>query len=177
MTKWYSWMGIGLLMVVGSFFILGNAYYASVAVTKLVGIVFLLAGGVQAVASIMDRSQSGWFATLLLGILGVFIGWSFLANPLQGMVSLTLLVAILLVLAGVARLWLAFKLKETPFFWLMLLSGAAAVLLAGWIFANFAAATVSVLGILFGIEVLMNGLTMIFVSLAIKNGQYGTAER
>ena len=176
MTKWYSWMGLGLLMVIGAFFILGNAVIASVAVTQLVGIVFLIAGGVQAVASIMDRSQSGWFITLLLGVLGVFIGWSFLANPLQGMVSLTLLVAILLVLAGFVRLWLAFKLKQTPFFWLMLLSGAVAILLGGWIFANFAAATLSVLGILFGVEVLMNGLTMIFIALAIKNGQYGTAE-
>lgn len=176
MTKWYSWMGLGLLMILGSFFILGNVYYASVAVTQLVGIVFLLAGGVQAVASVMDRSQSGWFVTLLLGVLGVFIGWSFLANPLQGMISLTLLVAILLVLAGGVRLWLAFKLRETPFFWLMLLSGAVAILLGGWIFANFGAATVSVLGILFGVEVMMNGLTMIFIALAMKNGQYGTPD-
>jgi len=34
----------------------------------------------------------------------------------------------------------------------------------------------SVLGILFGVEVLMNGLTMIFVALAIRNGQYGTPD-
>ncbi|MEM7075773.1 MAG: DUF308 domain-containing protein [Pseudomonadota bacterium] len=170
MTKWYSWMGVGLLMVVGAFFILGNAMVASIAVTQLVGIVFLIAGGVQAVASIMDREQSGWFITLVLGLLGVFIGWSFLSNPLEGMVSLTLLVAILLLLAGGVRLWLAFKMRESPFFWLLLLSGAVAILLAAWIFANFATASMTVLGILFGVEVLMNGITMIVMSLAIKRG-------
>ena len=47
----------------------------------------------------------------------------------------------------------------------MLISGALSVLLAGYIWANFETASISILGIMLGIELLFNGWGLIVMGL------------
>ena len=53
----------------------------------------------------------------------------------------------------------------------MLLSGAVSVLLAGYIFANFAAMALSLLGILLGIELLINGTSLIALAFFLRTAK------
>ena len=62
-------------------------------------------------------------------------------------------------------------MSETPFFWLMLISGGISILLAGYMFANFSALALSLLGILLGIELLMNGASLIALAFFLRTAK------
>jgi len=62
-------------------------------------------------------------------------------------------------------------MRDTPLFWPMLLSGAISVLLAGYIFANFFEIAPQLLGILLGIELLLNGAGLVALALFLRTAK------
>jgi uncharacterized membrane protein HdeD (DUF308 family) len=128
----------------------------------------MIAGGFQVAAGVTGGTGAARVFSIVLGGLMAFLGLSFLVHPLEGMISLTMLVLVLLAASGVVRLILAFRMKATPFFWPMLISGALSVLLAAYIMANFASASVSLLGIMMGIELLFNGAGLIVMAFFVR---------
>ena len=54
-------------------------------------------------------------------------------------------------------------------FWPMLISGAASVLLAGYILANFFEVAPQLLGILLGVELLFNGAGLIALAIFLRS--------
>ncbi|PWR01896.1 hypothetical protein DKT77_15010 [Meridianimarinicoccus roseus] len=174
MALWTKWLILGVVSVVFGLFALGNAVAASIAVTLVTGLFLALAGGVQIyVAMAEDGGHKVW--ALVLGIVTLLLGLSFMVNPLGGTVSLALLVTVLLAASGVLRLVLAWSMKQTRFYWPMLVSGALSVLLAAYILANFGAASLALLGVLLGVELLFNGAGLIVLALFVKSqGTGGT---
>ncbi len=103
--------------------------------------------------------------TGFVGLLGLLAGLSLLTDPLAGVVSLTLLVGIVLLMTGAVRLGMAWRLRQTPLFWFLLLSGAASVLIGVLVAGNIAAAATSFLGLLLGIQLLADGIGLIALGL------------
>jgi uncharacterized membrane protein HdeD (DUF308 family) len=171
MKVWVKWLILGLLSVVFGVFVLANPVAASVSVTVLAGILFLMSGGVQVFAGFGEERLFGKVLGVGLGVLMLLLGLSLIWHPLEGVISLTLLVAIMFAASGVTRLITAFHMRETPFFWPMLLSGALSVLLAGYIFANFATVAPGLLGLLLGIELLFNGAGLIVLAFFLRTAK------
>ena len=174
MQDWTKWGLLGVASVVFGLIALGNAVATSVAVTLVTGILLLTAGGVQIYLALAERGGHRLWS-LAIGALTGLLGLSFLLNPVLGTVSLALLVTVLLAASGLVRLVLAWAMRATRFFWPMLLSGALSVLLAGYILANFAAASLALLGILLGVELLFNGAGLIVLALFVKSQGTGGA--
>lgn len=168
MRDWVKWLLLGLLSVVFGILALGNTVAASIAVTTITGAMFLIAGVAQTIAG-LSGAMGGRLASVLLGLLLSILGASFLFNPLEGAVSLALLVLILLIIGGLLRLSFSWMMRQTPFYWPMLLTGALTILLAGYIGANFAAASVQLLGVLLGVELLFNGAGLIALALFLRS--------
>ncbi len=168
MKDWMKWLLLGLVSVAFGIFALGNAVIASVAVTTMTGILFLFAGGFQIIGGLGAENGSGKIFGFLLGALMAFLGLSFLFNPLEGLISLTLLVLAIVLASGVTRLIFAWRMRQTQYFWPMLISGALSVLLAGYVLANFATIGPEFLGILLGVELLFNGAGLIILSFFMR---------
>lgn len=158
---------LGAVTVLFGVIILGNAAMASLAVVTLTGGVLLVGGGFQIVGGFSVDSPGGKLFAWLMGALMLFLGWSFLANPLEGVISLSMLILILLAAGGIMRLIFAWRLRETMFFWPMLLSGALSVVLAFYILSS-PEATMLLLGILLGVEMLFSGLGLIFFGMSLR---------
>jgi len=152
---------LGVVTVVLGVVALANAAMASLAVATLTGGVLLLGGGIQIVGGFSVDSTGAKLFSWLTGALMVFLGWSFMANPLEGVLSLSMLILVLLATGGILRIVFAWRLRSTSFFWPMLLSGALSVLLAAYVLSS-PEATMLLLGTLLGIEMLLNGLGLIF---------------
>ncbi|WP_425092883.1 HdeD family acid-resistance protein [Tropicimonas sp. S265A] len=168
MKPWLKWVLLGVLSIAFGLFALGNSVAASIAVTTLTGALFLVAGGVQILAGFSAESTSSKVFTIAMGALAAFLGVSFMFNPLQGAISLALLITLLLAAGGIARIVFARQMKDTQFFWPMLISGALSILLAGYILANFGTASVQLLGVLLGVEFLFNGISFIVLGFFLK---------
>jgi len=168
METWVKWLLLGLLSVGLGLLALGNMVAASVAVTTLTGLFFLVAGALQAAAGLSGVTFGSRPLSVVLGSLMAILGISFLANPLEGAVSLALLVLILLGLSGILRLSFAWWMRQTGFYWPMLATGALTILLAALIATNFAEMSTRLLGLLLGVELLFNGAGLVVIALFLR---------
>ena len=164
MADWLKWLLLGVLSIVFGVLALSHAVIFSLAVTTVVGALFLIAGVIQAVAGFWDEGVGSKILSILLGVLMAVLGYSFLSNPLAGTISLATLVTIFIAAGGVLRLAFAFQMKGTQVFWLMLVSGVLSLALAAYILFN-PAVTVALLGILLGVELIINGAGLIALAL------------
>lgn len=171
MKTWIKWLIVGVLSVLFGLFVLGNPIAASIAVTTLAGVLFAISGGFQLFAGFGEEGGMAKALGIGLGLLMLLLGLSLMFNPLEGVISLAALVTILFAASGITRLLSAFQMRETPFFWPMLISGGLSVLLAGYILANFFEIAPSLLGILLGIELLFNGMGLIALAFFLRTAK------
>ena len=169
MKSWIVLLVLGIFMILGGIFALLNPFAASLAVTTMVGAVFLIGGALQLWSVFSDASQPHRLWNGFIGVLGLLAGVSLLANPLAGMVSLVTLLGITFILTGLARLAMAFALRATPAFWIILISGAASVLLGVLVFVYFPEAASTLLGYLLGFELVSEGAGLIALGVAYRN--------
>ena len=117
-----------------------------------------------------DRLWLGLFSLLQL-MLGVWI----LANPLAGLISLTVMVGALFLITGILRVIWAFRLGSAAgrSFWLLLLSGLVSAGLGLWVLIFPLQASPVLLGTLIAIELLSAGAALIALGLALKKTHTG----
>ena len=164
-----------ILLLLGAFFALGgvlalaNPFAASLAVASLVGAVFLAGGVLQLWFAFRDAAQPHRIWNGFVGLVGVVAGVSLLANPLQAAISLTLLLAVLFLFTGLSRVIGAWALRGSALFWMLLLSGAASLILGALILNWLPEAGSSLLGLLLGFELIAEGAALIVLGIAARN--------
>jgi uncharacterized membrane protein HdeD (DUF308 family) len=112
-TDWVAPLILGILEIIGALilltFPLGSAF-----VFLLILAILLIIRGVADIALALTDPGDGWDRAWL-GIGGLFlslIGVLFLANPGDGLLTMTMVIGIGILLAGVMWLMLAYKLKR-----------------------------------------------------------------
>ncbi|WP_108261157.1 HdeD family acid-resistance protein [Mangrovicoccus ximenensis] len=168
MKTWLKWLLVGAVSVAFGILALSNTVIASVSVTILTAILLSVAGVFQIIAGLTESGMGNKIWNVILGAMLLFLGVSFWTNPLEGTISLALLVTIFIAAGGVLRMVLAWQMRKSQYFWAMLVSGAASILLAALIFADFAALSVQVLGIFLGIELLFSGFSLIVLAFFLR---------
>jgi uncharacterized membrane protein HdeD (DUF308 family) len=166
-----SWIWMAVLAVVsifGGVFALINPFAATLAATVMAGWIFAILGALQIFQSFRVTDWPGFLWALLFGILSLIVGLSLIFNPLAGMVSLTLLVAVLFLVTGLVKIMYSFSLRPISGWGWVLVSGIISLLLGVMILANFPWAAVSVLGILLAVELLSNGVLFLLLALGLR---------
>lgn len=168
-TSWI-WMAVfAVISLIGGVLALLNPFAATLAATLMAGWAFSFLGALQIIQAFQVQGWGGFIWALLFGILTLVVGISLIFNPLAGMVSLTLLVAVLFLALGVVKLMYAFSLRPVAGWVWVLLSGVLSLGLGILILADFPWAAVSVLGILLGVELISNGVLFLFVALGLRS--------
>ncbi|MGI9370721.1 MAG: HdeD family acid-resistance protein [Ruegeria sp.] len=179
MSDWVKWLLLGLLSIAFGIFVLGAPIVASVAVTMVTGVLLLISGVLQVVGGFSVEGTGNKILSFIMGAVMLFLGWSFLGNPLEGTLTLATVVLILFLAGGIARVILSFQMRGTQFFWPTMISGVLSIILAGiiWSYASSEpAALLSLLGILLGIEMLFNGIGLVFMALFVKGATNETTQ-
>ncbi|MEM6638161.1 MAG: DUF308 domain-containing protein [Pseudomonadota bacterium] len=166
MTNRVLWFIVGLLSIIGGTFALANPIAATLAATAIAAWMFIIVGVLQIIGGFRQGGVGAKIWTVLLGLLGIFVGVSILQHPLAGMVALTTVVAVTFLVAGLFKVVLSFSLEERRFFWVFLLSGVVSVGLAVMIFSNFPQSAAVMLGILLGIDLISNGVVIVALGLS-----------
>ena len=169
MKSWVLWMIVGLISLLGGFFALLNPLAATITAQQLVGWIAILTGLVQAVAIFRSEGWTSRLFAVVMTVLFLFLGWTILANPLAAILSLTLMIAIIFLSSGAFKAAFSFSLRGTAFFWPVLISGIASVVLGIMVLSNFPQSAAVMLGILLAIELISNGVSMIAFALFAKD--------
>lgn len=167
----------GILLVIGGLIVFGNVVLATVVSVFLLGWMALIAGIVLMVGAFFKIKSGGfWSAALggiVLGVLGLFI----LRNPVVGALTLTLLAGSLFLVTGLTRIFTANQFGEMR--WLLVISGIISTVLGLFVLFNLATATLTLLGVLLGVQVILEGLTLLVVGRVrpVKEGRHESVER
>ena len=168
MRNWVLWLIVGVVSLVGGIFALANPFAATLAVNTLAGWTFIVVGTLQIFTAFQDAGWGARIWAILLGVLAVVLGVNLIGNPLEGSISLTLVVAIMLLVAGTIRIILAFGLFNSTLRWMMIISGVLSVILGVMILSNFPQSALVTLGLFLAIELISNGVSLIVLSLVRK---------
>jgi uncharacterized membrane protein HdeD (DUF308 family) len=144
---------------------------ATLAFTLLIGWLFLVSGGVGLVTTFWMRNVPGFWWALLSAVVSIAAGIVLIRWPINGTVSLTLVLIAFFAIEGIATLMYAIEHKtqlSSRWGW-MLFSGIVDLILAGIIFAGLPGSATWALGLLVGINMLFGGTAMIGMALAARN--------
>ena len=143
---------------------------AGLAITILVGWLFLIGGVVGIVATLSARHAPGFGWSLLSAIVALLAGGVLLWNPLQGLLTLTYVLIAYFIVDGAVMIAYAIAHRRElsgRWEWLMVngvIDLVLAVLIIGGLPGSFAWA----LGLLVGIDLVFGGCSLIAMALAAR---------
>jgi uncharacterized membrane protein HdeD (DUF308 family) len=146
---------------------------ATLAVTVLLGWLFLVSGILGLITTFWMRHAPGFWWSLLSAVLGIVVGAMLLASPLTGAFSLTLvLVAFFLVEGAVSIMFALDHKRELSGQWgWMLVSGIIDLGLAIMIFAGLPSTAAWAVGLLVGINMIFGGSALIAMALHARTAK------
>jgi len=141
---------------------------AGIAVLVVVAWLLMFSGAAHLVFAWHTRTAGGMVWELLLGILYILVGVYALLNPVAGLASLTLVLAIYLFMEAVLELILSFRLRPLPGSNWLLFDGIITLILAVLIWRSWPSSSEWVIGTLVGISMLFSGAARLSLSLAAR---------
>lgn len=151
---------VGILLILGALFLLGNVVLATALSVRVLGWTALVGGVALLVGALVGaRAGASWPSALggvVLAVLGLFM----LRNPAIGALTLTLLTGSLLLTAGLTRIFSSPGTAADGRS-LQLLSGLVSAALGLFVLLNLTTATLTMLGVLVGVQTLLEGATLV----------------
>ena len=168
---WKAFLIEGILLVVLGLAAIIVPSVASVAITIFVGSLFLISGAVGLALTFWTREMPGFWWSLLSALLAIVAGIVLLARPIQGTLTLTIILGIYFLAEGVFTIMYALEhRRELSERWgWVLASGILDLLLAGLIIAGLPGTALWAIGLLVGIDMLFGGASLIGMALAARN--------
>ena len=149
---------------------------ATLALTIVIGWLFLVSGVVGLFTTFMMRQAPGFWWSLLSAVLGIVVGVLLLAQPVTGAFSLTLVLIVFFIMEGVASIMFALDHKrELSGRWgWMLVSGIIDLILAAFVFMGLPSSSAWAIGLLVGINMVFGGSALIAMALHARNAPAAT---
>jgi uncharacterized membrane protein HdeD (DUF308 family) len=175
-AHWKAFLIEGILLVIFGLAAIVVPPAASLAVTILLGWLFLISGIAGLALTFWAREMPGFWWSLISAALAVLAGIVLLAQPAQGTLTLTIVVGAYFLAEGVATIMYALEhRRELSGRWSwMLIAGLMDLLIAAIIITGLPGSALWAIGLLVGINLLFGGATLIGVALAARNASAGT---
>lgn len=165
-TTWS--VALSVLMVVAGVAAIFLPGLAGFAVTAIVGWLFAFSGVLHLAFAWRKGTASTVLWEVLLGVVYGAIGIYIMINPLAGLQSLTIAVAIYLVIESVLEVLLWLELSSAPGGGWLLLDGIITMVLAILIWTTWPSSAIWVIGTLAGISAFFSGITRLMLSLSVR---------
>ena len=168
---WKAFLFEGILLAILGLAAIIVPQLASLAITIFLGWIFLIAGIGGLIITFWARQMPGFWWSLISAALAVLAGLILLARPVQGVLTLTIVVGAYFLAEGVASIMYALEhRRELSGRWSWLLvAGLMDILISFIIIAGLPGSAEWALGLLVGINLLFGGATLIGMALAARN--------
>jgi uncharacterized membrane protein HdeD (DUF308 family) len=129
---------------------------------------FLIVGGIfQEYRAYNLWKKPGFYMSLLTGILSLILGVVFIANPLNGVLTLTIMLMLYFFISGLFKIIMAFEMRSMAGWGWILTSGIIGIIMGAIIYSGWPGTALWVIGLLLGIDMLFFGISMLTLSSAI----------
>jgi uncharacterized membrane protein HdeD (DUF308 family) len=170
---WSLVSGIGMIFLglLTSTFAAFTTYFTML----FLGIVIAVRGVTDIFAAFTPHQRKGILWHLFGGILSLVVGVLVVFNPGVTAAVLTFLVAAFLIILGLFKAIAAPLEQEANWGWMML-SGIVSIAFGIWIMGAWPSVSFRLIGIFIGLEILIQGIVMIFLPSLIMKTRKGSRE-
>jgi len=168
---WFCFLLMGILLAVcGTVALVFPALtiLTSFAAMVILGVSLIVAGLSTIITSFWAGKWGGTLLQLLVGILYIVAGMVITDTPVRSAVAMTAFVAAFFIVVGAFRTLAAFTMRFPNWGWAVL-NGVITFLIGVTIYRHFPESSLWVIGVLVGVELLLNGWTWIMLALAIRS--------
>jgi uncharacterized membrane protein HdeD (DUF308 family) len=167
---WKAFLFEGILLVILGLAAMIVPPLASLAVTIFLGWMFLISGVAGLALTYWARHMPGFWWSLISAALAVGAGIVLLARPIQGTLTLTIVVGAYFLAEGVTSIMYALQhRRELSERWSWLLAaGLMDIVIAAIIIAGLPGSALWAVGLLAGINLLFGGAALIGMALAAR---------
>jgi uncharacterized membrane protein HdeD (DUF308 family) len=166
--KWGWILALGIIEIVVGTLAIAMPFAGSLATIAVLSSLLILGGIVQLVGAFWTRDWSGFFLSLLMGVLYLVVGVMFLRHPGEAMAAVTLLLACGFMIAGLFRI-IGSLMYRFPFWGWTLFGGVIDLALGIFIYSRWPFDSFVIPGLFVGIDLIFTGWTWVVLALAVKN--------
>lgn len=166
---WKLFLAEGIVMMALGLLAIAIPEVASLAITILIGWLFVVGGIFRAVSLFQHRDMPGFGWALATALLAIVLGLILLLRPIAGVLTLTLALVAFFILEGISAILLGIEhRRHLPSWGWVLFSGLIDLLLAFLIWDGWPSSADWAIGLLVGINMVFLGLSLIMTALAAR---------
>ena len=161
-------IALGVLMIVLGIIAMLAPWEFGIVIALIIGWMAIFNGVAQIIYGIRTHSGGRTVLEIILGLIYIIAGIYLLMHPVGGLLVITIFLASFLIVYGIFALVLAFQMRPLPGWGWVLFDAIITILLGILIWAHWPMNSEWVVGTLFGISILVSGVTRLMMSLAIR---------
>lgn len=165
-SLWY--LVEGVLLVVAGVLAIIYPVISSGAVVFLLGWLLIASGLLQGLSLIGARQVPHFWLQLISVILAILIGFLFLRDTTQGLMTLALLLIIFFMMEGISKVVFALTIRPFPNWGWVLASGLVGILLALILWASLPVTAVWLIGVLLGVNLISIGAAIAYLAWQVR---------
>ncbi|MEG1604310.1 MAG: DUF308 domain-containing protein [Cloacibacillus sp.] len=159
-TRFY-WTGA--LMLITGFIALWMPLAASFAIEMVVGWLLIIAGGSQAYGAYKGfKDKTGGWWEVFSSICSFVAGFLFIARPLAGVLTLSILLSAYFLVDGVTKIVQYWSIRHMDGAVWTLVSGILSLVLAWMMWQNMVTG-MAMIGVVLGVDFIFSGMSLIFL--------------
>lgn len=168
---WRGFLIQGIVMMILGFIAIMLPQLSTLAVEIFVGWLILFGGVFRVTTLLRARSAPGFAWSMIAALLAIVLGIVLLANPMEGVLTLTMVLIVLFLVQGVASIVMALQLREhLPTWGWTLVTGIVDIVLAFMIWNGWPSTAAWAIGLLVGLNMMFFGSSLAMIALAARKG-------
>ncbi|HII07660.1 MAG TPA: HdeD family acid-resistance protein [Methanotrichaceae archaeon] len=160
---WFLWLGIALIIL--GIAAISLPMFVALGIDLIVGAILVIGGIIHIGHAFMSRKWKGFILGILVGIIYLVAGIIMLVHPLEGVLTLTLILVAFFIVDGLFNIGLALKIRPISGWFWPLFNGILALILAGLIWSAWPSSAAWAIGLLVGIDIIFSGIIMVGFAL------------
>lgn len=158
----------GILFVILGVIALSIPAIFSLTFEWMVGWLFLIGGGIQLIRSIQSNGAPGYWALILSSLFAMIFGVILVFHPLEGVATLTIIIALYFLAEGLVKIFFAFQLRAFSHWGWILVNGLCSIAIAAIVFTGWPFTAMWFIGTLLGLYLIINGMSFILMATLAK---------
>lgn len=168
-AHWRLFLFEGIFFILLGFCAIVIPQFFSVVIVIFLGWLIVFGGVIHLSRALFFRDMPGFGLWLGLGVLQVVVGYLLIADPIAGVLTLTMMMTLFFALEGIIKIYLALMMRPLPHWQFVLFSGITALAFALIILVFWSETAQWLLGLFLGINMIMLGVAMVKMSLRHKD--------
>jgi uncharacterized membrane protein HdeD (DUF308 family) len=166
-------IAVGIVLILTGIYAICSPFLAGASVTIAIGAMLLVGGVSLAILAFRIGAFGTGLPVLLMSVLLLLAGYTMVSRPVESLGAITLLLASYLIVSGVVELMAWLRARPEPGSGWLILTAVVSVILGIMLWRRYPSSAAWAIGTIFGVKLLMNGITMTSIGITVRRGARG----